>query len=242
MDVSNLKHDRDLIEKLYTVQEDGSVIANRDFEVHLPKRFVDNGMATISEKVTTAVAMGLVIPGVAYAPLIALVDLVFIPLSVREAVIEGTQYLILEFTKGDTFIENLGYVQDPNKPYAYYMEFCFYAKLTWFMKDVNLSAMFDYAKLECSAQVGSSPQVTRVFTSLQFRDPENPEKPYRYSKAMLEGIPPMIVGLNNSAMLIDGTFPKLMGGYLQDNTIAAIINPDTKVTDLEKVIKGVPDE
>ncbi|MNR63461.1 hypothetical protein D3C85_1857800 [compost metagenome] len=57
---------------------------------------------------------------------------------------------------------------------------------------------------------------------------------------MLEGRPPAIVGLNNSAMLIDGTFSKLLGGYLQDNTLAAIVNPETKVTDLEEIIKGVP--
>lgn len=249
MDVSALKHDRDLIKKLYTKMEDGSVIANRDFEVHIPKRFVDNGMATVSEKVTTAAVLGVVIPGVAYAPLVALLDLTLVPLSIREVAINGAQYLVLEFTKGDTFIENLEVIQDPNKPYSYYLEFCFYAKVPWYLihkaegdkpASDSLGSLFDYAQHECGAKVGSSPQVMRVFTALQYRDPDNLEKPYRTSKAMLEGRPPVIVGLNNSAMLIDGTFPKLMGGYLQDNTIAAIVNPDTKVTDLEKVIKGVP--
>jgi hypothetical protein len=167
-------------------------------------------------------------------------DITLVPLSIREVGIKGVQYLVLEFTKGDTVIENRKVIQDPNKPYAFYMEFLYYAKLPWYVDEDILSALFDNARNESGADVGSSPQVMRIFTSLMFRDPDNLEKPYRGSKAMLEGRPPVVVGLNNSGLLIDGTFPKLGGGYMKDNTLAAIVNPDTKVTDLEKVIKGVP--
>jgi hypothetical protein len=240
MDVENLKHDPSLGDKLLQELEDGSVVAKRDFEIHLPKRFVDKGMATVEETVTTAVVLGLVLPGEAYASLVSLMDITLVPLSIREVAIKGTPYLVLEFTKGDTVIENTQVLQDSNKPYAYYMEFFYYAKLPWYVTENILSSMFDNARNESGSDVGSSPQVMRVPVSLMFRDPDNLEKPYRGSKAMLEGRSPVIVGLNNSGLLIDGTFPKLGGGYMRDNTLAAIVNPDTKVTDLEKVIKGVP--
>lgn len=240
MEVGQLVRNTARIHKAYTVTEDNAMVANGPFEVHIPKRFVENGMAVVGEKVWTAAVMGLVIPGECYAPLLSMMDVTLVPLSIREVAIKGVQYLVLGFDKGDTIIENLDVLQDPNKPHAYYLEFNLYAKLPWYMNKDDLTSLYDYAQYECGGKVGSSPQVMRVFNSKQFRDPDNPDIEYRHSKAMLEGRAPLIVGLNNTSMLVDGTFPKLMGGYLQDNTLSAIVNPDTKVTDLEEIIKGVP--
>ena len=240
MNVDNLKRDPARVNALYIVQPDGSVVANRDFEIHLPKRFVENGMAEVGEVVTTAAVLGVVVPGEFYGLLSAMMDLTLMPLSVNETVIKGVPYLVLEFNKGDTVIENLTVIQDSNKPYAYMLEFYYYAKIPWYMNKNDVTSLFDKARQQSGADVGSSPQVMRVYTAMMFRDPDNLDKPYRYSKAMLEGREPVIVGLNNGPMLIEGTFAKASGGYLADNTLAAIINPDEKVTDLEKIIRGIP--
>lgn len=226
--------------KAFTTLPDNSVIANRYMEIYLPKRFVDNGMATVSDKVTTAAVLGLVIPGECYAPLVALMDITLTPLNIRESNIKGVPYLVLEFEKGDTVIESLEVIQDPNKPYFFMLEFYYYAKIPWYMSHREVEGLFDNAKAESGGDVGSSFQVPRVLTSIMFRDPDNPDQPYRYSKAISEGRPPLIVGLNNGSMLIDGTFAKISSGYLQDNTIAAIVNPDTKVTDYERIMRGIP--
>jgi len=240
MDVSGLKRDRAKIRKAYTINDDFSVTANRRLEVHIPKRFTENGMAIVGDKVTTTLVAGLVIPGEAYSPWIALVDVIMAPMGMREVGINGVQYVVMEFEEGDVLIENLRYIQDPNKNYAYFMEFDLYAKLPWYMSDKDFTALYDHAAKESGAGLGGTPQHMRVYASLMMRDPDNLDNAYRNSKAMLEGRPPVIVGLNNGAMLIDGTFSKITGGFLQDNTVSAIINPDTKVTDLEEVIKGVP--
>ena len=226
--------------KALTELPDGSVIANRYLEIYLPRRFVDNGMAAVSDKVTTAAVLGLVIPGECYAPLVALMDITLLPLNIREVNIKGVPYLVLEFEEGDTVIESLEVIQDSNKPYFYMLEFYYYAKITWYMSHREVEGLFDNAKAECGVDVGSTFQVPRVLTSIMFRDPDNPDQPYRYSKAITEGRPPLIVGLNNGSMLIDGTFAKISSGYLQDNTVAAIVNPDTKVTDYERIMRGIP--
>lgn len=240
MDVHNLKRDAALIHKAYTVTSAGAMVANRTMEVHLPKRFVDNGMAVITDKVNTAAVLGLVIPGVAYAPLVAVLNVTLSPLSTREMMVDGVQYLVLEFEEGDTVIDNLRVIKDSGQAYVYHMEFENYARKPWYLNKDDLTSMYDNSGYESGMVVGTSPQVVRVFHSLMFRDPENLDIPYRNSKAMLEGREPIIVGLNNSPLLADGTFAKQMGGYLKDNTVAAIVNQDTKVTNLEKIMKGVP--
>ncbi|EJI5696444.1 hypothetical protein NFI00_000147 [Salmonella enterica] len=241
MDVTKLAYNPKRIESLYTVMEDQSVVANRAFEVHIPKRFTENNMAEVTDVVTSVVVLGLVIPGECYGALIALMGCTMIPSGMREIGIDGEKYLVLEFEKGDTFIENLSVTKDPDMPYHYFMEFNVYARLPWYVQPKMLTSLYDNAKIDLGKAVGSSPQVMRVFNAMQFRDPDNLDNAYRNSKAMLDGRPPVIVGLNNSSMLIDGTFSKLLGGYLSDNILAAIINPDTRATDFEKVIKGIPE-
>lgn len=242
MDVSGLKRDKAKIRKAYTVNDDLSVTANRHLEVHIPKRFTENGMTELGDKVSTVLAVGLVIPGECYAAWIALADVILIPSDIREAVIDKTQYYVLEFEEGDTLIENLRYIQDPNRNYSYFMEFDKYAKLPWYMNsEKQLTGLFDNAAKESGAMLGSTPQHMRIYYSMMLRDPDNLDNAYRHSQAMLDGRPPVIVGLNNGSMLIDGTLPKITGGNLQDNMVGAIVNPDTKVTDLEKIVKGVPE-
>lgn len=240
MDVGSLKRDRAKIRRAYTVNEDFSVTANRALEVHVPKRFTENGMATMGDKVTTTMVVGLVIPGECYSPWIYMADVTMSPMGLREVNINGTQYVIMEFEEGDTIVESLRYIKDPNKNYAFFMEFDLYAKLPWYVSDSDFTALYDHAGKQTGSISGGTPQHMRIYASLMLRDPDNLDNAYRHSKAMLEGRPPVIVGLNNGSMLIDGTFYKLTGGYLQDNTVGAIINQDNKVTDMEKIVKGVP--
>lgn len=242
MDVTSLVRDRSKIRKAYTLHDDHSVTANRPLEVHIPKRFTEHGLAFIGDKVTTTLVAGVVIPGECYSPWVALTDVTMVPMNVRETGIDGVQYLILEFEEGDTLIENLRYIQDPNKPYFYFTEFDLYAKIPWYLSDNDVTSLFDNAKIQSGSEVGDTPQHMRIFNSVMMRDPDNLDNPYRNSQAMLDGRPPVWVGLNNSSILIDGTYLKLTGGFLQDNTVAAIIKQDTKVTDLEMIVKGVPDE
>lgn len=241
MDISTLKRDRERISKVFKTMKDGSVIAQEDFEVYLPKRFVDSNLAEITDTVTTALVLGLVIPEEkAYAPLVGLANVTLHPISIGDVKIDNVNYVVLTFTKGDTFIQSTTVVEEPNQPYFYHMEFENYARKPFYLTRDDLTSLYDYAKIQCGKVIGTSPQVVRLFHSIMFRDPTNLDIPYRASQAMLDGKEPRIVGLNNSPMLVKGTFPKITGGYLQDNTMAAIVNPDDRVTELEKIIKGVP--
>lgn len=228
------------LKRALTEQKDGSVTANCKLEIYLPKKFVDNGMASVTDTVTTAAVLGLVIPGECYAPLVALMDITLLPFNIRESNVKGVQYFVLEFEEGDTVIENVDVIQDSNKPYSYSQEFYDYARVSWYLSEKEIMGLFDNARAECGSNVGSTRQVTRVLTSTMFRDPDEPSRAYRYSEAMRKGLPPLIMGLNNGPMLIDGTFAKITGGYLRDNTLAAMVTPDTKVTDNERIIRGIP--
>lgn len=238
MNVTELEHNPVKVEKALTRLEDGSVIANRRLLIYLSQRFVKNGLAEITDFVFTAPVLGIVIPDEAYTCFISMLRLKMYPSDMQEVNIDDTRYVVMEFFKGDTVFESTQSSIDPNMPYFYFMEFINYAKIPWFMNYRAHSSLFDSAPFELGKKVGATPQVMRMLSSIIYRDPDNIENPYRGSKAMKEGREPIIVGLNNPSMLINDSFSRYFGGYLDDNILANIIKPNDKVSEFDKLIRG----
>lgn len=241
MNYSALTRNKDRVFKALKELEDHSVIALEPLEVHIPKRFIERSLADIGDKVETIGVLGIVIPDVAYCCMYRVATVTLSPSNIREITLDGVRYVVLDFEKGDTVFNNIEVVKDEHLNYSYYMEFGYFARIPWYVDVTMAPKLFDYAGLITGKKVGTSPQVFRVLYGLSYRDPDNYEIAYRYGAGIKAGKKPHLVGLNNGSMLIDGTFNRLMGGYLADNTIAAILNPDTKVTDSEKVMKGSPE-
>ncbi len=241
MDYTQLVRDKSRVLRVLQEQSDGSVVATGPLEIHFPKRFIDKSFASLGQDVESIMVLGLVVPSGHYCNIMSQAEVTMSPTNVRETTIDSVRYVVLEFEKGDTVFQNLTVVRDEHLNNPFYKEFTYYGRVPWYVSKKRLPAMFDNSRHTTGRNVGSTPQVFRVLYALINRDPEDLEKPYRYSTAMLNGKDPQIVGLNNGSLLIDGTFNRLMGGYLADNTNAAILKPDTRITDAEKVMKGVPD-
>lgn len=239
MDIKGLVRDKGRLGKALKTLPDGSMVALEPLVVHIPVRFVEKGLAEVTDVVETICVIGLIVDNY-YSCLFAHCTVRLIPNAVKEISIDGEKYLSLEFAKGDTVIVNLTTPIDSKINYLFYMEFGTYGKLPWYMNQENLNQLFDHTQYITEHTVGSGPQVFRLLVGLMLRDPDNLESPYRYSEAIKKGIPPAIVGLNNHSMLITGTFNRLNGGYLADNTISAILNQETKLTDIDMVMRGIP--
>lgn len=241
MDYTQLKRDKARVFKALSVLPDHSVVAKESLEIHFPSRFIEKSFATIGRDVESIMVLGLVLPDGTFASILTQAEVTMSPTNIREQNIERTPYTILEFERGDTVFQNLTVVKNEHLNNPYYKEFTYYGRKPWYIDTEMLPAMFDHCRATTGRGVGSSPQVFRAIYGLCSRDPENIERAYRYSTAAQQNKPPVIVGLNNGSMLIDGTFNHLMGGYLTDNINEAILNPDTRVTEAEKIMKGSVD-
>ncbi|AUR81009.1 virion structural protein [Vibrio phage Aphrodite1] len=239
MEPSKLTRNQLLNRKAFKTLEDGSVVATRSLIGYIPQRFVETSLATVTDVVTTIGVIGFVDPKTdQFFSMFVQSKFNLSPSNMGEESVNGERYLTMEFEEGDLVFRSLSSIQDPNLNYFFYREFSWLSKLPWYVEGKKVRSMFDQAGLITGRSVGSSPAVFRVMTSLNERDPDDPTKPYRYSKAILEGRPPLMVGLNNGSLLIDGTFNRLIGGYDQDNLIMAVLDKDTRVTSEELIIKG----
>lgn len=240
MDIDKLVRDTGRVKRALKKLPDLSVIALEPLSVHIPKKYVESGLASVTDTVKSMGMFGIVTNDGHYCCFQAQADVVLKPSNIREATIDDVKYIILEFEPGDTVIDSLRIPIDNHINYVFFIEFVRYARLGWYYNDMELSKLFDNTKFITKREVGATPQTFRVLIAIMMRDPDNVERPYRYSEAIKKGIPPIVVGLNNIGMLIEGTFNKLTHGYLKEKTISAILNPQDRVTDTEKIIKGVP--
>ena len=239
MDITKLKHSPARIKQALTILEDNSVIANETIFVHIPYRYVEKDLANIGEMVKTIGAIGFIVDG-CYSMFLAQARFFMQPSEIRDVTIDDVKYYELEFSKGDTVFVNLTTPIETKTNYFYFIEFTTYGKIPWFMNYDSLYKLFDHSKYITEKRIGSTPHVYRILSGIQTRDPDNPEEPYRYSKALDEGRGPVVVGLNNHTVLLKGVFNRIGGGFLSDNILGSILEDNQSISDNDIVLRGLP--
>lgn len=235
------RNKRTVLDSLKT-RPDGSVVALCDLEVHFLHRYVENGLADVSDAVEVIALIGFVIPNNCFCSFIAPCKVTLNPSNIREMTISEDKYTVLEFNKGDVVFLNKSVPIYSKLSYNYYQELIYGANLSWFIDKKKIPSKFDLVKYYCKTQLTNSPHVIRVLYSLTLRDPDDIETPYRYSSALKDGKAPEVVGLNNPGLLVKGTLNKIGKGYLRENELSAMLNPSKKINTIEKITRGIPDE
>ena len=242
IDPDKMIHDEGRVKSALRVMQDGSVVAVKKLRCLVPKRWENNSFVEISDVVTTILMVGVVVDNY-YMMMGGLTRIVMKPGDITEQTINGDRYYVMEFEPGEVVIENMTIPQDSNIGYSYYIEFTKYARLPWYCSEASLLAVYDEAGYYTGKPFGSSAQCIRVLYALVMRDANNLDIPFRYSPDFNKpDAKPRIIGINNPGQLLNSTFSRLSSGYMADNIISGILNPDTKVTDLEEVIRGLPAE
>lgn len=242
MDVSNLIRDKGRILSALSELPDGSVVANKPLKICFPKRFEENNFAVVADEVSSVGMVGIIV-GEYYASLSLLLRLDFTPGEIEEMIMAGERYVVMSFEPGETVIRRLQAATETMMAYYYYMEFTKFANLPWYLDFETVLSVLDEAKYFTGKAVSDSNQAIRVIYSLVCREPGNPEIAFRYSPAIdMPNSVPLIIGVNNPGQLLTGVFARYSGGYIGENTSAALLEDDSPMSDVEKVFKGIIDE
>lgn len=240
MEIEKLKKDLGVVNAALKVMPDNSVVALKKLKIVLPKRFEQSNLADVSDTVYSILMLGIIV-GDSYGFLGGLCRVVLKPGEIYEETFGTDRYYVLEFEPGDVVIESLVVPMDSNIGYYYYLEFTKYARVPWYFNYEDLLSVYDEAKFYTGKGMGTSNQAIRVLYALTCRDAVNLDIPFRYSPSLKDPkAKPKVIGINNPGQLLNSTFSRLSSGYMADNIVSGILNPDTKVTELEEVIRGLP--
>lgn len=240
METEKLKKDLVRVRSALKIMPDKSVVALEKLTICFPKRFEQSNLAEIGDTVTSILMLGIIV-GDSYGFFGGMTKVVLKPGDIYEETVDNDRYFMLEFEPGDVVFDSLVIPMDANIGYYYYLEFSKYARIPWYFTSEDLLGVYDEAKFYTGKGMGACNQAIRVIYSLVGRDNKNLDIPFRYSVELKDPTKkPRIIGINNPGQLLNSTFSRLASGYMSDNIVSGILNPDTKVTSLEEVIRGLP--
>lgn len=242
MDVSTLQFDKAAIYQALDIQPDHSIIAKKPITVCFPKQFERAGLAEVYDVVNCVGIVGLISEG-KYCCLGVLGRFNFTPAVIAEELVDGNMYVFMHFEPGETVLASLYIPIDALIVYDYFLECTKYARIPWYLDFEKFLSIIDESVGIVGTPTGSSAQVIRVIYALTCRDPNNPDIAFRYSDSLNDpSVKPLVIGMNNPSQLLTGTFARYSGGYLSDNVIAGLLEGQSEVSQLEEILKGIPNE
>ena len=157
----------------YTKREKDSVIVTTDkLIVYISRRFEKYMMLKVTDNVSALAIFEISVGGESagfFLP--AVVDMK--PSRVDFVTINGNDFAMCTFSKGDTFIENVNVVQNANIAYVVFEEFIDGGKFPSFMRYDDLAFIFDIVKKITASSIPAEHSTFEMIYAYLARDPKN---------------------------------------------------------------------
>ena len=240
LDIGSLKRNPEKIKKCFKIVGN-STVATSDIKIIFPKRFIDKGFCKL-DKLTTLLAYYAILDTEDnYAITIAPVAQQLQPSSISMLNIgksEKDVFICLNFYKDDVVIPNNDCVQDASYFFGILDEFFLKGKIPWYMNYEDVSNMILESERYAGSNIGSNPLGLEILATLVAKD--------KYGKAYKNSITsanyifthnPSYTGLGDVRSYTD-TGSKLIGSRLKDGLTSALIEKETKTSDVSSVLRA----
>lgn len=230
---SSLRRNPEAIKKAL-IQKDGSLIANRDLTIHIPKRYGDIKLGIFKTDIYTLNCYAIVLDDKEYASSILLSFITLTPYNLSEITVDDVEYLELEFRKGDIIAPKLVTTVQDDILYPVINEFLINGNVPWFIDYEDLGA-----RLIRTAGTHADSPVSRYLTGIEMlvsimgRDSNDRTVLYRHSnKKHLTWI-----GLLNVFYAFKDTTNKVFGSYMKNGLVGSLVKQSDSVERIEDLIR-----
>lgn len=240
MDLNRLKRNKDKVRLNLVKLDDRSVVAKEGCNIYIPQRYVNKGLAGIGETIWSVGIFTITLDSGYYGVMLLPVGVVMQPTEVRQVKIDDVVYYNCRFESGSTVMESHLVEKTDDYIGGLFGEFIIGANIPHGFNLLDLIKLFSLAEKYTGFQVGSNHQVYETIVNIMARDKDDLSKQYRYRFHQLSDVesqPPYIVGLRNAAITATNTTAKLVGSYFDDGTVAALINPTTRLEGVEEILR-----
>lgn len=236
---STLKRDNKAIKTLFT-KKGRSTICNRECYVLLPNNLVKKGLAEITNPVKSVCILAIV-EGNKYGTIAIPIKQNFAPHKIEKVLVDNEPYYKLNFTKGDFFfVENTAICDQ-----AFYFELFdllyLLGKVPFYLNYSDMANLFLEAKKYGNSKIGDNRIAWDIIAGMLARDPNNPKvfyKDFLHKDPNNIKIDPVFKGFKDVYYSYDNTSSKLIGGYLEDGMIGAVIDQETKTSKISEVLRA----
>lgn len=240
IDITRLKKNPDVIKSCFKTVKDLTMVT-KNVRVIFPDRFIEKELAEIGNTVKTIALYAIVDDDNNYAVTIAPIVQELSPYDVNNLTVNGKGYKVLEFSEGDVFVVNNNLIKNEALLYTVFDELFVKGNIPFYLEYEDLYKVFLETGKYCDNRIGNNPLTFEILTSTIARDEK--DKTIFYSQIVhtekdKKDKEPFYIGLNNIYYSFDNTTSKLVGGYFGYGVTNAIVNKETEISEIGKILKG----
>lgn len=239
MDYKSLIRDSAKVNSELVTRSDTSVVTKKGCKIYFPVRFTERFLAEVGVDNLCVGLFPIVIEDKYYSLVSVNAMIGLKPSSTNKISFDGTEYYELVFDPGSIVIESLELVKNDVILYRLYDELFSKGKVPWYVGYEDLGNLYDTAQRFAGANVGESPEVIQLLTSLITRNKDKRTEYYRTvieKRSDLVDNPPAFIPLRSVFYAATNTTNKLAGSYFSDGITSALLSPSDRVEAVEKIL------
>lgn len=237
LDIKKFKRDKKIISSLIKIT-DNNYIAKEDLFIMLPKKFIELHIGDIDNTVTTLSVLAVFNKDLKYGVINIPAMVKITPDSIDEVEVGSDTYYKLTISKGNSVIDSRDVVIDGDIGYNVFNIMLVKGVVPWYINYLDLVKIFENIPKYTGTKLESYMSIVKIMIALSARSKDDPNKPYRYIIKKSDEVKDIHwVGLNNIYYTYNSTASKVFGSYMKAGMISAIVNPETKPTKLENLVR-----
>lgn len=235
MNTSKLKRNPTKAHAALKKVKDGSVVAVRSCEIHIPTRYIELGLASIGNQVEFLCVYAIVV-GDSYGVSTTDATIRSSPSDTRTEQIEGVEYTVFMYEPGDAVFTTSEVIRVDTLIYDIWNEFVDKGKTPWFMERDDINNLVFTARSHADANLYDNHAIIEMINSVRVRNSKERTEHIRY--ALNAGRKPeeIVIGLRNLMLTADTTSAKIGGSYAEIGISSAILQPSDQAEGLEKLL------
>lgn len=222
-----------------TVTEDRGVVTKKACEIHIPERWLERHLASVTSEVYTTGIFAIVM-GDVYATLFVDAMVELNPSNMETRDIGGEEYRIFQFEAGDRMIETLALMVNDTLTYYIYNELIAMGRMPWYVTYLDTPYVFESARKHAGINLGN-PRILEFLMGTIYRDPKDMTVLYRnvlQSVAWTRTHPAVTIPFRSVVWNTSNTVSKLIGGYFNDSVTSALVNRTDTVEKIESLLRA----
>ena len=235
MDVHKLIRSPSMIHRCIK-QVDNTLVCTYPFKVYVPEKYFGTSLGSMVDDVLNVIGIfGLVVDDKYYAVSKALALMSISPSTTRTELIDNVKYMVFEFEKNDTFVNNTNLVKNASLVGVVEDEFFKYGKIPWYFTLDDLCSIFDTSVYHGGVNLKSNQAIIACKASIMARSPDDKLVYFRHINT--EGKRPAWIGFSNIAYTTTNTTTRLFGNYYSDGVTSALVNESTENEAIEDILR-----
>jgi len=236
----DFKYNPEPIKKLFSTVGN-SIVTKGSVRVIFPSIYLNKELGEIDNGVNVISIYAVVDDNDNYAVVNKPIFAKLTPDDISEIEINDKPHKVLHFSKNTVFIENRKLVKNNSFLFNLFDLFFLQGKVPWFLSYEKTARIFEHAKDYAGSKIGNNPIALEILTAIITRLQDDKTKFYRQvieKPSDLKKIKRTTIGLMNIYYTFDNTTAKLVGSYYNEGVNSALVNQETKSTNIEKLLRA----